>query len=105
MMKILMLTALVLFSSCNVPKIENQVRKVWSVQFRTCYCQWYDLNKVKYKTKMKRCDDFYFKNFPQEPQKPNDMYCDDLVGFDAEVWAKKITPWGREVYRYGRDQQ
>ena len=104
-MKKIMLIILVMFNSCNVPTIKNQVRKAWSVKFSTCFCQWYDLNKINPVTKMKRCDDFYLENFPEDPQRPIDMYCDDLVGFDAESWAKKITPWGREVYRYGRDQE
>ena len=30
-------------------------------------------------------------------------YCEDLVGFDAEAWATKITPWGKESRRFYQD--
>ena len=30
--------------------------------------------------------------------------CDDLTGFFPESWAKDITPWGRELKRYGEDE-
>ena len=101
--KTLILIVLVTFSACNAPQIKNQVRKVWSTQFNTCYCQWYNLNEIKKVTDFKPCDEFYLDNFPDLPTQDNPEYCDDLVGFSAPIWAKKITPWGKEVRRYGAD--
>jgi hypothetical protein len=96
----LILLALATFSACKGPQIKNQVRRVWSVQFDTCYCQWYNLNEVRKVTDFVPCADFYALNFPDLPPQE---YCDDLVGFSAPIWAKQITPWGKEVLRWGKD--
>jgi hypothetical protein len=72
---------------------------------------------------MVRCEDFFNKYFltnekivkkctrksyrKKHPEhcklKASADYCEDLVGFPAHVTAKKITPWGRKVYRWGVD--
>ena len=36
-----------IMSSCKSPQFDPQIRRVWSVHFNECSCQWYDLNKVK----------------------------------------------------------
>jgi hypothetical protein len=102
-MKAIILLLLVLYSCNTAPLIKNQVRKVWSVKFNTCYCQWYNLNEIKHKTDLVSCEIFYEANFPDLPTQDNAEYCDDLVGFSAPIWAKRITPWGKELLRYAVD--
>ena len=63
------------------------MRIVWSFNFNKCYCQLYDLNRLEPLEKLKECEI---------------EYCDDLIGFTPEAWGKKITPWGRELYRFSR---
>lgn len=94
---------LLLLVACRVPQIDRQIRRVYSTTFNVCLCQWYDLNKVKNLTEAKPCEDFFSQHFPDIPIQSNLEYCNDLVGFNAEAWAKDITPWGREVRRYGED--
>lgn len=81
---------LVAFSlvACKAPQIRPQIRVLWSSVFNQCYCQDYDLNEMNALNDFKACDF---------------SYCDDLVGFQADAWAKDITPWGRAVIRYGED--
>ena len=83
--------------------IKNQVRRLWSVHFNTCYCQWYNLNEFRNVDKYKRCDDFYKENFPTLELKPNHVYCDDLVGFSKEVWGKQLTPHAHEAIQWAKD--
>ena len=101
--KTLILGILATFSACQAPKIEPQVRRVWSANFNTCYCQYYNLSTVEKLTDLKPCEDFYNVYFPDLPVLDNPDYCDDLVGFNASTWAKAITPWGKELMRWGED--
>ena len=94
---ILIIGILLATSSCGCFKIKDDVRIVWSFKFNQCRCQWYSFKKVKNKTKLVPCQDFYLKYFPELELKPNHLYCDDLVGFSKESWAKNITPHGRET--------
>lgn len=89
--------------ACKPPKIDTQIRRVYSLKFDTCYCQFYELNNVEALTELETCEDFFFKNFPDLPTLPNIEYCDDLVGYSAKAWAKDITPWAKEVRRWGED--
>lgn len=104
-MKTIILTILVAFSSCkSAPTIPNQVRRLWSTKFNTCYCQWYSLVEVKNITKYVPCEEFYEKNFPDIPPRTNYEHCRNLTGFPASIWAKKITPWGIKLKQYLEDQ-
>jgi len=100
---LIILIILATLNACKAPSIKNQVRRVYSLKFASCYCQYYDLNKVKKASNLIRCEDFYRVNYPDLPALSNKEYCDDLIGFSLEAWASKITPWGREVMRYGGD--
>jgi hypothetical protein len=51
--------------------------------------QKYSINEVKNK------EDFY---------QVDDSYCDDLVGFSANDWAKHITPTGKELRQWGEQE-
>jgi hypothetical protein len=53
----------------------------------------------------KRCDnEKYLKDYPYHCQiLTPEEYCNDLVGFNFIDWGNDITPWGREVRRYGDD--
>lgn len=97
------LLILVAFSSCKAPTIKNQIRRVYSIDFNACFCQWYNLNEARPVTELLRCDDFYELNFPDINLKPELEYCNDLVGFNAQIWAERITPWANELRRYGED--
>lgn len=85
-MRLLILALLV---ACKAPSIKPQLRRVWSFQFEKCFCQMYDLNNIEPLENLQECPD---------------IFCDDLVGFSAETWAKEITPWGRELKAYGEDE-
>lgn len=99
-----LIALLLALSSCkSAPKIEKQVRRIYSINFNICLCQWYDLNKIKNLTEAEPCEDFFSKNFPDIPLQSNLEYCNDLVGFNAEDWALNITPWGRELRRWAED--
>lgn len=86
MTKILILMFL---AACKAPSIDTQIRKAWSFKFEQCYCQKYDLNKIEPLENFYRC---------------GESNCEDLVGFSAEDWTDEITPWGRELRRYGEDE-
>jgi hypothetical protein len=88
---------LFLISSCNCFKIKNDIRRVWSLKFNECRCQWYSFRNASKIDDLKPCEDFFSENFPDSPQLPNHDYCDDLVGFSARSWAKNITPHARET--------
>ena len=46
----------------------------------------------------------YIKKYPERcAVLPNDQYCEDLVGFNAESWGKNITPHGKESKRCFED--
>lgn len=102
--KTLILVILVAFSGCkSAPTIERQIRRIWSLNFNTCYCQFYDLNTVKNLTPAIRCENFFLEYFPDSPTLDNPEYCNDLVGYSAKDTAENITPWARELRRYGLD--
>ena len=100
-------------AACNAPQFKKQVRRVWSVHFNLCACQWYDQNKFEKISDLTDCIEFFRSNFePCELDKkdncfdssiPNYMYCDDLIGYSKEDWAVKITPKGKELYRFLKD--
>lgn len=77
-----------MFSACKAPSIKPQLRAVWSFSFNQCYCQMYDLNNIKPLEELYACDF---------------SYCDDLVGFSFESWSKDITPWAKELSKWGED--
>jgi len=64
------------------------VRRVYSIEFQKCYCQFYDLNKMHPMNDLEECEI---------------NYCDDLVGFSANDWAADITPWANEMHRWVED--
>lgn len=84
--KMIILSTLVL-SSCSLPTIEPQVRKIFSAKFMECRCQYYDYNSLKAQDDPILCEDFYAKYFPDEPQKQNLDYCEALIGHTPETWA------------------
>jgi len=73
------------------------------VQFNTCYCQFYDLNKLEKEEDFKPCDIFFAEEFEKEPVLENKLYCDDLVGFNATALAEEIKPKAKEIIRWGED--
>lgn len=83
------LLTLALLVACKAPSIDPQIRSIWSFEFDQCYCQLYDLNKIEPLEPLYKCD-FTF--------------CEDLVGFKANIWTNEITPWGKEVRAYGEDE-
>lgn len=75
--------------SCQTPKIDPVVRCAVSFQFKKCRCHNYDLMNQK--------------RISEAWDEPLDV-CDDIVGFFAEDWAEEITPWMKEVRRFGEDR-
>lgn len=95
---------LFLVSSCNsAPTLPNQVRRLYSLTFSTCYCQWYNLNGFYNVDNFVPCDDFYAENFPDLPLKSNLEYCNNLVGFSKNAWGKKITPHAKNILQWAKD--
>ena len=101
--KAISILILVLLVGCKAPQIDNQIRRVYSIDFNGCFCQWYNLNEVRPVTDLQSCSSFYELNFPDIPPRSELEYCNDLVGFDARIWAERITPWGKELRRFGED--
>lgn len=95
---ILLMLSLLIAAKCSAPQFKNEVRRVWSVQFRECRCQNYDLNNTRELDSLIPCEKFF-----NNDNLPNYMYCDDLVGFNAEAWALRITPKMKEVHRWVQD--
>lgn len=102
MKKITLITFLIFSASCT-PQFKTEVRRLWSWKFNTCYCQFYDGNNVEALGKFKRCESFFAEHFPDQDILPNESYCNDLVGFSKEAWAKHITPKAREIKRWAQD--
>ena len=75
--------------SCETaPKIDPQLRNIWSFKFKKCLCQMYDLNLMK----------------PlEEPYVCDTSYCDDLKGFNTQIWDTKIVPHYKDVRRWSED--
>ena len=74
-------------SSCEpedyqIPPLE---RCAYSYEFDICACSMYDVMK------MKKIGDAYEK--PVE-------YCDDVVGFHKEDWARQLTPKLKKIIEY-----
>ena len=111
------------FISCQAPQFKKEVRRVYSLTFHGCFCQWYDLNKVEKITKLKPCEVFFEEyactgqdtdkpdclkpcddgnedNYCYDPSMTNIKYCDDLTGFSKRSWAVSITPKGKELRRF-----
>jgi hypothetical protein len=83
------LSILFTFLACNSPQFKDPLyRRVWSKQFG-CLIQKYSINDIK------NLEDFY---------EVDDSYCDDLIGFSVEDWAKHITPTGRELRKWGAQE-
>lgn len=114
-MKTILTNIVILFliSSCQCMRIKNDVRRVWSFKFNKCLCQTYSFLEIKSLDKAILCEDYFApiieqyvsqckgkkfrKNNPEKCQLfSNDQYCEDLVGFSKESWAKNLTPYGRE---------
>lgn len=89
-MKTIISIILVAFSlsACKSPQIAPQTRVLNSQKFGKCFCQTYDLNAPANIDKFVECA---MEN------------CDDMVGFKADAWAYDITPWGKELRRWGED--
>lgn len=80
---------LLILAGCKAPQFKEPIyRRVYSAQFG-CMIQKYSLNQVK------NLENFY---------EVDESYCDDLVGFSASDWAKHITPTGKEILQYGKDE-
>ncbi len=87
--KILSISILSLFLGCETPQFKDPLyRRVWSQQFG-CMVQKYSIND------MKNLENFY---------EVDDSYCDDLVGFSANDWAKHITPKAKELIKYAEQE-
>lgn len=93
MTKMIILSTLVLFSSCRVPKLEPQVRLFYSVKFSECRCQWYDYMSRTGQGDPILCDEFHEKFFPEEPVKYQEDYCEGMIGNSPTVWGTKLKPW------------
>lgn len=91
------LIILSIFQGCKAPEFKPQVRRLWSDQFQTCFCQNYDINKASNLDDFVPCDLFF------DSEEPNRSFCDDLIGFNVASWAKEITPKAREVIRWAKD--
>lgn len=95
-MKITSLIIVILLAGCRAPQFKTPaVRRIWSVQFDTCYCQPYDINNIKPLADVVPCDEYFKTDIST-----NQEYCDDLVGFSAQVWAEDITPIGKALKRW-----
>ena len=75
------------FSCCTIPEIAVLERCTTSIQFNKCRCHLYDFNKFK------RVGDAYDMEL---------SYCDDITGFHAEDWLQEITPKGKALRRWIR---
>lgn len=104
---------LCLISSCQCLKVRNDIRRVWRVKLNQCRCQTYSFREVKSLDKLIACEDYFapireefvgeckdtdfWKQYPERCAiLPNELYCDDLVGFSKDSWAENLTPRGRE---------
>lgn len=93
-----------LTTGCKAPSFDQVVRRAWSFEFQECRCQWYDLNNQTKVSDFITCEEFRQTYFPDKPQLPNYAYCDDLVGFNAKLWATHLTPKGKEIRRWAEDE-
>ena len=75
--------------ACDPPSIDPQERCTVSFEFNKCRCHLYDLMKQK------RIGDAYDKEI---------TYCDDVTGFHANDWLTEVTPWAKELRRWGNDE-
>ena len=89
---------------CNPIKFDRDVRRVLSFKFNECRCQWYNLNEAEEETLLEPCEDFFAREYPNQPIKPNLAYCDDLVGFNKNSWAGNISPKARKIIRAYKDE-
>lgn len=92
-MKILMMTSLIMLNSCTItgrPYIKPTERCGYSAKFDKCRCVMYDLYNAK-----KQGEGY---DMPAE-------YCDDVIGFKAGDWLKRITPWAKRNIRSYDDSQ
>lgn len=85
-------------AKCSAPQFKIETRRAWSVRFRKCECQHYDFNQIKALDSFVPCEVFF-----NDPTTPNYMFCDDLVGFNDEAWALRITPTMKETQRWVKD--
>lgn len=86
MMKILIILIL---TACKSPVIKSKERCAVSFTFDKCRCINYDIMNA------------------QSIGEGYDMplsYCDDIVGFHAQDWAKDITPWAKKSIRFYQTQ-
>lgn len=102
MMKILLLITLI---SCKNPKFDIEIRRVWSMEFNTCFCSFYDLNEVKNLTRSVPCEEFFMEHFPEVPVMDNRTYCETVIGFTPEALATRIIPKAKEIKRYFEDKK
>lgn len=87
----------------TIPEFDPEIRRTWSVQFNRCYCATFDLNISEAQDDLLPCEDYFNKHYPDQELKPNYMYCDDLIGFNAKAWAIRITPKIKEIRRFLND--
>ena len=104
MTKTIILISLVLFNGCRVPKLEPQIRIIYSEKFRECRCQYYDYMSLKAQENPISCDEFYKRYFPEEPTKHELDYCEGLTGNSPKVWGEKIKPWIFRLIETIKDQ-
>lgn len=121
---LILIGTLFLISSCNCFQVKNDVRRVWSLKFKQCRCQWYSFKNIKSTSKLIPCETFYADMRDQDDiikscrkdkfsskypelcdELPNEQYCDDLVGFSKTSWADNITPHAKESKRCYEDQE
>lgn len=98
---------------CKIPQFKPEIRRTWSFTFESCFCHWYDLNKFEKIDDLVRCETFFEENFKKctkkrikkkkwcyDANRPNFMYCDDLIGFSKEDMAIRIKPKQKEIYQF-----
>ena len=130
-MKVNTMTKLTIFSltllfvcSCKTPSVEPQRRAVVSFQFnygskeeikeffenietyrnpaqREFFIR--DVLSIFGKCRVHNYDLMNVSRISEAQDLPA-IECDDLVGFFPESWAVDITPWGRELKKFGEDE-
>ena len=79
-----------ILASCKAPQFREPVARLhWSFKFNGCFVQKYSLNQVR------NLEEFY---------QVDDEMCEGITGFSPTTWAKYITPTGRELLQYGKDE-
>ena len=79
------LLIILILTACKSPVISYKERCAVSFTFDKCRCVQYDIMSAQ------AIGEGYDKPL---------RYCDDIVGFHAQDWAKEITPWAKKSIRY-----